>query len=327
MLATPPNFDDLVSPLLKFYEQAEGRLSQLMGRSGVSNFEYRRTQLLVDQIDSITRALQEKQRGWSARYLPRAYRTGRDLTAASFNLTKLPSLTLMDRRSIEALVARMTTDTSEALRSIAPFAQRVWTDSQQVLIRETQLAEQIALGRVEGLGPVELGARLKQSFKDGATERLKGYIPEALRTDIEAAANGKYVGIMCRDGVYRQYDLTSYSELVANTATRMAATEGSINATMEAGGDLVQISVHSGACEECLDLQGEVFSLTGATEGWPILTDEERPPIHPNCEHVLVGVDEDFLEARGQTDALQEFSNSDEVVDNIDEYEEMLEDA
>jgi hypothetical protein len=317
-------FDAMQEPLIRFYEQAEGRLSQLMGRAGVSNFEYRRMQLLVDQIDSVVRGLQEKQRGWSQRHLPAAYKAGMNLTAESFKLRKLPALTLMDRRGIEVAISRTMVETAEALQSIAPFAARVWRDTKQTLLREEQLAIEIAAGRVEGLGPRELGRRLKLSFQDAATERLKGYIPEALRADIQNVADGKYIRILCRDNVLRNYNLRDYSELVANSATRMAATEGAIQSTFEVGGDLVQISVHSDACPECEAIQGEVFSLTGATEGWPVLEDDDRPPIHPRCRHVLVGVDGDFLQERGVYDNLQEFSNSDETVDGFDEYQEML---
>lgn len=277
-------FDSMTPQLIRFYEDAEGRLSTLMGRAGTSAFEYRRMELLLQQIDSIVRGLQEKQNGWSRRYLPRAYRHGMELTAESFRLRTLPAMTLMDRRGIEAAIARTMADTGEALQSIAPFARHVWTDTQQVILRETQLAEQIAAGRVEGLGPRELGRRLRQSFEDGATERLKGYVPDALRSNIEATAQGEYIGINCKDGVFRRYDMRSYSELVANNATREVATEGAISGVMSVGGDLVQISVHDNPCPEiCLAIQGSIYSLTGETEGFPILTDDVRPPLHPRC--------------------------------------------
>jgi hypothetical protein len=318
-------FDEMAKPLLKFYEDAEARLSQLMGRATMTAFDYRRSQLLLQQIDSIVRGLEEKQRGWSQRYLPRAYRQGMSLTAASFRLPLLPAMTLMDRRSIEVAVARTMAETSEALNSIAPFVKQVWVDTQQRLVAEQQIAHLIAEGRIEGLGPRELGRRIRATLQDGASGRLEGVVSDTLRADLEATARGEYIGITCRDGKFRRYNLKSYSETVAQTATRQAASEGAIASTVAVGGDLVQISVHSGACPECEAIQGNVYSLTGETEGFPILADEDDPPIHPHCEHVLIGVDADFLRERGAYENLQAFSsNPDRTVASVGEYQAVL---
>jgi hypothetical protein len=318
-------FDDMIGPLLKFYDDADARLSQIMGRAGTTDFAYRRSQLLLEQINSIVLALQEKQRGWALRNLPRSYRMGMDLTAKEFRMPVLPAMTLMDYRSIEVAVARMMVETANALQSIAPFAQKVWTDTQQTIITNQQIAGEVAAGRVEGLAPRELGRRLKQSFIDGATKRLEGHVPDTLRADIEATANGEYIGIICKDGKFRRYNMRSYSELVANNSTRQVATEGAISATLGVDGDLIQISVHSGACENiCAGVQRNVYSLSGRTIGFPILTDDARPPLHPNCRHVLLGADADFLQERGVYEKLQEFSSGDAIVSSTADYEAML---
>jgi len=318
-------FDEMRLPLLRFYEEAEARLSQTIGRAATTSFEYRRTMLLLQQIDSIIRALEERQQGWSRRYLPQAYRRGMDLTAESFRMPVLPAMTLMDRRGVEVAIARVTADTSEALHSIAPFVQRVWTDTQQAVLKETQIARLIAEGRVEGLGPQVMGRRIREALRTGATDGLKGYITDDLRTSLEACSRGEYIGINCRDGVFRRYNLKSYSETVAQTATRQAASEGAIASTTAVGGDLVQISVHSGACPQCAAVQGNVYSITGRTEGFPILRDDFEPPLHPRCEHVLIGVSADFLEERGVYDTLQEFSsNPNRTVDTSAEYAALL---
>jgi len=184
-------------------------------------------------------------------------------------------------------------------------------------VREQQIARLIAEGIVEGLGPDELGRRIKQTLMDGASARLKGYVPDALRLELERTARGEMIAIMCKDGKLRHYTLKRYGEMVARTATRQAATEGSIARTLSAGQDLVQMSVHSGACPVCLPSQGKTFSITGRTPGFPILQSQHRTPLHPNCGHSLIGVNRELMEERGMLEPMREMSSSAEVVPDI----------
>ncbi|HUT62193.1 MAG TPA: phage minor capsid protein [Phycisphaerae bacterium] len=304
-------FDRMTPELLRFYEQAEKRLTLLLGQAGISRFSYRRTELLLQQIDSTVRALEQGQRGWSQKHLPTAYRQGVNLTAEAYRLPVLPAMTLIDRGSIEAVIARVMADTAGGLESIAPFARRMWVDTQQTIVKETQMAQLIAEGRVEGLGPKELGRRITQTLKDGASQRLKGYVPEGLRGNLERAARGEFITIKGR-----HYNMKKYGELVAQTATRQAATEGAIAETLVLGGDLMQLTVHSGACPVCLPWQGKIFSISGRTPGFPLLTNERRAPLHPRCRHATIGVDADILEERGWMGGLRDFSASDRAVDS-----------
>ena len=79
----------------------------------------------------------------------------------------------------------------------------------------------------------------------------------------------------------------------------------------------MQISVHSGSCPVCLPIQGKVFSLTGNTPGFPVLQNSQKPPIHPNCKHVLVGVNREIMERRGLLEPMREMSNSAEAVPDV----------
>jgi len=313
-------FDPMEAELVHFYARAQTRLQAVITNASATPFARRRAELLVQQIESIASSLEEHQRGWSVKNLPRSYRAGVNLTAQAFRLPVLPSMTVMDRRSIEVAIERVISDTSGALRSIAPYAQRVWVDTQQRLIQEQSLAELIAGGRVEGLGPRELGKRISATLQDAASERLEGFVIPSLRADLERTARGELIGITCRDGKLRHYNLRSYGELVANTATRMTATEGALNATIANGGDLVQITVHSGACPMCLPVQGKVFSITGQTPGFPVLTNENKTPLHPKCRHETIGVDADFLRERGVYGRIQELSSQKRPIQSAQDY-------
>ena len=311
-------FEEMVPSLVRFYEQAEARLEAVLARAATTPFEYRRTQLLLQQIDSIILALEQHQEGWCNQHLPRAYRHGMLLSNGAMRLPVLPSMTLIDRLGAQAAIGRVMADTSQALQSIAPFARSVWIDTQQVLVREQQIARLIAEGIVEGLGPDELGRRIKQTLMDGASARLKGYVPDALRLELERTARGEMIAVMCKDGKLRHYTMKHYGEMVARTATRQAATEGSIARTLSAGQDLMQMSVHSGACPTiCLPLQGKTFSITGRTPGFPILQPQHKTPLHPDCGHSLIGVNRELMEERGMLEPMRDMANSPEVVPDI----------
>lgn len=98
-------------------------------------------------------------------------------------------------------------------------------------------------------------------------------------------------GLINTDGQYsfvtinnRNYQLDKYTELVARTTTREAATQGMKNRLLENGIDLVQIDDHEGPCDICDEYQGNLYSLTGETEGYEVAP---MPPYHPNCRCVM----------------------------------------
>ena len=317
-------FDSMQPELIRFYEQAEVRLDRVLAQASTTSFEYRRTQLLLQQIDSIVRALEDHQQGWAQKNLPSAYRRGMVLSNEAMGFPVLPGMTLIDRLGAQTAVARVMAETSGALESIAPFAKKVWIDTQQAIVHEKQIARLVAEGIVDGLGSDELGRRIRQTLQDGATQRLKGYVPDALRAELQRTARGEMIAITGKDGKLRHYKLKHYGELVARTATRQAATEGAIARTVQAGQDLVQISVHTGSCPVCLPIQGKVFSLTGNTPGFPTLQASQKPPIHPNCRHVLVGVNREIMEARGLLQPMREMSGSAEAIPDVNAMREAL---
>jgi len=71
------------------------------------------------------------------------------------------------------------------------------------------------------------------------------------------------------DKANREWNMSTYADMVATTTTMQAHLEGTANRLLEHGLDLVQISTHSDPCEKCEPWQGQVVSLTGKTPGYP----------------------------------------------------------
>ena len=115
---------------------------------------------------------------------------------------------------------------------------------------------------------------------------------EASQAMIEALRDQAVTGFTDRAG--RPWGLDRYTEMVLRTTTREATSEGTRNRLLEGGIDLVEWSGNGENCPECQALDGTVFSLTGATDGYDVL--EILPPLHPNCTCVLTPASVTFEE-------------------------------
>lgn len=86
------------------------------------------------------------------------------------------------------------------------------------------------------------------------------------------------------DRAGRRWRLSVYSSMVARTVTREASTAGFVRTYLDRGGDLIEISDHDTETPLCQKFEGNTYSLTGATPGYPVAV--ALPPFHPNCKHV-----------------------------------------
>lgn len=92
-----------------------------------------------------------------------------------------------------------------------------------------------------------------------------------------------------KNGRRRRLPLDYYAMLVTRTKTREAGVAGAMNRYSEAGQDLVMIYENSDTCAICSRFKGLVISLTGETEGFPVLGENgiSLPPYHPNCRGTI----------------------------------------
>lgn len=100
---------------------------------------------------------------------------------------------------------------------------------------------------------------------------------------IDNGVTDALTGFVDRAG--RRWSLETYAAMVARTTTREAMTAATVNRMAEHEVDLVTISEHSHASDECDPYDGQTFSLNGATPGYDVL--DVLPPFHPNCAHVM----------------------------------------
>ena len=132
----------------------------------------------------------------------------------------------------------------------------------------------------KGVQPVK---RLTKAGYEYVAGKSLGEIKQDIRRHFEKVF-GKFDVIIIGE---RAYNLNSYLELIARTQLIDVYTQSTLETCKQYGDDLVQFSHHDEPCEICADLEGQIFSISGDSEKFPQLTDDETPPVHPNCEHNL----------------------------------------
>lgn len=257
-----------ISELIKVYRNSQKRLQRQLTKASLSNFADFRIGQQIAQIKAIIRALNAEARDVAEKGVPESYRTGTDAAVLALKQqgVKVEAVNLGTRihtQAVGRIVDQMTEDLIQANASIERSARQILRETQQSLLDERRINQILASGAIEGETLPETTKRLSTELRN----RL---------------GDGQFV-----QAGSRHFTPEDYAEIVVRTRTREAVTEGSLNIGVEYGVDLFQVSVHSNACPVCQEFQGKVFSLTGATDGFPKLT--RKPPYHPRCRHVLLG--------------------------------------
>lgn len=166
------------------------------------------------------------------------------------------------------------------------------------LIRRNALSLLVdgAVQRLDG-SLVTVGRRFDDTFRrvglQQAARQLERELPQEAAADLirrDLVRHG-LTGFVDRAG--RRWRLPTYSRMVIRTTTAEAANRGVADAVQTVGRDLVRVSLPEGhpGCHHhpddptnpCRVLEGKTLSLTGRTEGVPVLP--RIPPFHPNCQH------------------------------------------
>lgn len=154
-----------------------------------------------------------------------------------------------------------------------------------------------ATSRLDG-SLVSVGRRFDDTFRhvglQQAARQIERELPERAAADLmrrELMARGITAFV---DRAGRRWRLENYSRMVIRTTTSEAANRGVADAVLTVGRDLVRINAPEGhhcthhptdPANPCRALEGKSVSLTGHTEGYPVL--KALPPFHPNCQHGL----------------------------------------
>lgn len=146
--------------------------------------------------------------------------------------------------------------------------------------------------RVTDFAFAQIGRRVGDVFRRvGVEEVAEGIAEGKARTEVSEAIKQRLIAEgkpFFTDRLGRTWDLDRYSEMVARTTAREAATRGTINRLLEHNIELAQVSAHN-ASDFCIYFENVIVSIGPEPDPVypPISAIDGGPPFHPNCAHVL----------------------------------------
>jgi SPP1 gp7 family putative phage head morphogenesis protein len=292
-----------IEQLRRVYSAAQKSLVAQLSKINLTDFQKFRAQQLLKQVEEITAQLNNGVYKWAKGSLPYAYEQGIDLAAERLKAMNITRFVAYDAQihtsAINALVQDVSSELIIANESMKKFFNRVVLQTQQTLLQDSEINRQIAEGLIQG----------------DARRTISDKILQDLRTQM---GEERFIVINGRN-----YRPDKYAELVARTRTREATSQGTINTALRYDVDLVQWDAHAEVCEYCQQFSGRVYSISGADEDFPQLT--EKPPLHPNCRCVINPITRENLESRGYLAESIKLSNAPSIkVNSFSRFEELM---
>jgi len=244
--------------VIKLYEVAQRRLddqirADLADGKRMASRKYRERRLAIIQSD--LSALQTMAVPRAADLMVRAYQTGAAHVSGQLGVGTVEFGTGIHRTAIGLLADNVVA----GLNGAAEMVGRRVSDIYRQLGLEA--ASQTIL---EGSALRPAAQALGQSLVSAGVTSV--------------AADGSVIALVDAGG--RAWQLDRYTTMVVRTTTAEAQTRGAVNQLLEAGMDLVEIVV-ADPCPLCAPYEGNIYSLTGATDLYETL--DVMPPFHPNC--------------------------------------------
>lgn len=243
--------------MVRFYEAAEREILDKLNRALLRGNVTWHLTALRRQVEAILQQLQAGSRQWCEEAVPYSYMQGAE--------------------DADSMIKRAGLHVTRGFGGIHQ-------EAAQILAENTYQ-------RLMGVADV-IGRQANDIYRDLALENVRGTVvgydtwrQVAKRYREQLAARG-VTGFKDRAG--RNWNMGSYTRMVARTTTMEAAVQGTTNRLAEQGHDLVLVSHHAEACELCLPWEGAVLSLTGRTPGYATLDDAKAAGLfHPNCRHAI----------------------------------------
>lgn len=247
--------DGEVERLVRFYMAAEREILNDLNRALLRGNETRYLEAMRDNVQAVLEDLRNGSRTWCEDAIPRIYIEG-----AKFADGQMVAL----GKNVKAGFG---------------------TIHQQA----AQVLAENALNRLDDIA-LTIGRRVDGIYRTMALESVRAPVvgyrtwEQAARRFRDELAEQGVTGF--KDVAGRQWNMRTYSEMVARTTTMEAHLQGTANRLLEHGHDLVKVSSHRGACDKCKPWEGKILSLTGRTEGYPTLQEaRDQGLFHPRCRH------------------------------------------
>lgn len=245
--------DAEVDRLIQFYTEAEREILDKLNRALLRGNKTEYLVAMKKNVEAILRDLRNGSRTWVEQAIPRVYAKG-VVTADTMIKAKGNSVVGGFGAIHQQAAQVLAENTFQSLDSVAQL----------------------------------IGRRTESIYRDLALENIRGSVAgydswqQVARNYRNQLAERGVTGFQDVKG--RNWNMKTYSEMVARTSTQEAHLQGTANRLVEHGHDLVKVSTHAGACKLCVPWEEKVLSITGKTEGYPTLTEAKDAGLfHPNC--------------------------------------------
>jgi len=244
---------------------------------------------IQERVNNLIRKLNRSALRWAKSAIPEAYKESYGISKTRLEiLGKKRSGQFDPQRHRYAIMDYIDMTSNDLIRANMSIKQNVAT--------YLYLARQASMGlsQIQAFSYEDEEA-INEMIQD-AIERGErpGYATNLIRSYFQSKiGDGQFILINGRN-----YNLKYYARLVARTRMRKTQTEAVKRTCEQYDNDLVFWEYHAGACDLCIPLMGQVYSLTGKNPNYPLLTEE--PPIHPQCGCGISATSEEALKVVGE---------------------------
>ncbi len=215
------------------------------------------------QISAAYQFIRNKWAEYAGKQIPKQYNASVNRTLKAMGRSLQDDVPAIN--TVNAIVLDTVSRMNLATKNGEQLVETLFLETQQAIVSDRLISRKIAEGLVTDATP------------DNLSKVVRGELAKKLGNEQVLEING------------RSYKADKYSTLVARTRTREAQTQGAIDTVKSFGEDLVQWSEHNHEEDDedlCWKYEGNIYSLSGSHPKYDLLP--EAPPLHPNCQHVLL---------------------------------------
>lgn len=289
----------LLSSLEKINDNLNKITSEIASSSGTSSAFWSRINTSIRKEYEAARIIS---RDWANGAIPAVYADQVKSEIIRIKNKRLPAPKRIDfssfssthsfKQSITALLGETLSTFATGFLSGEKTMKRLASLTQQVNVSEKDIEKSIAEGFIEK-GSVQ-----------GSTKKMQKEL-------LKKAIDEKYITVIDKNGKPEQWNIKSYSEMIARTKLIESMTQGTITTAAAVGADLIQISAHNTTTPYDAQFEGKIYSLSGSDKDFPPI--EDLPPFHPNCRHTTSIVFKESLDQNGTLQEYIDFSNGEQA--------------
>lgn len=278
---------DRVEELERMYGAVEKEITKELLLTDVGNYQEVKAVRTQEKIDKLIKMLNRETIRWSKAAVPEAYEEGYDVSR-----TRLEILGARRDEEFNDKTHKQTVDfeTDEMIDVLIKANQSIKMNVGMYFYLVRQSAQGLMQIQEFDFRDEEfIAGLLDDAIRAGES---RGYAKRLITDHIKSeVGEGKFIQIRGRN-----YNMSSYADMVAKTRLRHVQTEAVLKSCKEFENDLVEVSDHGTSTLICMPYEGNIYSLSGKDPVYPYL--EAYTPFHPRCQHHIRPTSRVALEAR-----------------------------